>query len=334
MNGRQPLAIVVLAYKPDFIHQTIDSIVKQTCSDFTLYVFDDAGPSKLGEVAALFSGKIRLVYHRFDQNLGNKDLVSQWERCLAFVNEEWVWLFSDDDLMDKECVECFYQFIAQNKEARFVRFNTRIIDGENRIIQCNPSYPDHISSLNYLWGRLTHSLRSNAVEFVFKNKLLAEHRGFVNFPLGWCSDDATWAKLASTDRLYTITGACVSWRASGVNISVMNTPAYNKMKFEACMQFLSWLYRFLPSMGAAQYKWRRIQSKWLYSKLGHIDKMRRWSAYVGALERTEMYSNVTPIERGLHKLVWVELKIKGFIKGMMPGLFLRGKVPNQRKITE
>lgn len=315
MKDRRPLAIVVPAFKPDFFHQTIDSILNQTCKDFTLYVFDDAGPTALKKIVASYSDIPRLVYHRFDQNLGNSDLVAHWERCLDYVEEQWVWLFSDDDLMDDDCVQCFYQFIAQHEGARFVRFNTRIIDADNRIKQMNPPYPAKISSLDYLWGRLTHSFRSNAVEFVFQKKLLKEHQGFVNFPLAWCADDATWAELASEDGLYTIPGPCVSWRASEKNISSINTHAYGKQKFEACLMFLTWLNRFLNKQGVTEYKWQKAQVKWLYSKLNHVDRRRKWNTFVAALGRIEIYRNASAIKKIMYRLVWVELKIKWMIKG-------------------
>jgi len=104
------LAIVIPAYKADYFEQALESIAGQTCTNFTLYIGDDASPHDLYAIVKDFESKINLHYKRYDENLGSKDLVAQWERCIDLVKDEkWIWLFSDDDLMAKHCVEEFYK---------------------------------------------------------------------------------------------------------------------------------------------------------------------------------------------------------------------------------
>ena len=100
------LAIVIPAYKATFLPVALDSIAMQTCKDFTLYVGDDCSPEPIGSIVEQYKDKVNLVYQRFDTNLGGKDLVAQWERCIAMSREEpYIWLFSDDDVMEPSCVE-------------------------------------------------------------------------------------------------------------------------------------------------------------------------------------------------------------------------------------
>ena len=103
------LAIIIPAYKRRFLSRTLDSIAAQSCQDFTLYIGDDASPEDLYSIVQPFEGKLSLRYHHFDENLGGKDLVAHWERCLRMTqNEQWVLLFSDDDTMPPDAVERFY----------------------------------------------------------------------------------------------------------------------------------------------------------------------------------------------------------------------------------
>lgn len=102
MEKQNNLAIVIPAYKSTFLAAALDSIAVQTCQDFTLYIGDDNRPNHLGAIVDRYRDRINLVYHRFDTNLGGKDLVAQWERCIDMSQgEEWIWLFSDDDVMEK-----------------------------------------------------------------------------------------------------------------------------------------------------------------------------------------------------------------------------------------
>lgn len=110
------LAIIIPAYKATFLAAALDSIAAQTCQDFTLYIGDDCSPNNLEVIVDKYRDKINLVYKRFDTNLGGKDLVAQWERCIDMTQgEDWLWLFSDDDVMEKNCVEEFYKTIKENR---------------------------------------------------------------------------------------------------------------------------------------------------------------------------------------------------------------------------
>ncbi len=110
------LAIIIPAYKATFLPAALDSIAAQTCKDFTLYVGDDYSPEPISDIVNQYHDKIELVYQRFDANVGGKDLVAQWERCIAMSKDEpYIWLFSDDDVMEPDCVEKLFRQIENTK---------------------------------------------------------------------------------------------------------------------------------------------------------------------------------------------------------------------------
>ncbi|MCS3153719.1 glycosyltransferase [Phocaeicola dorei] len=96
------MAIVIPAYKGRFLKETLDSIAVQAHKDeFVLYIGDDASPERLDKIVESYQNKVNLVYHRFSENMGGKDLVAHWERCIQLSAEPFIWLFSDDDLMPR-----------------------------------------------------------------------------------------------------------------------------------------------------------------------------------------------------------------------------------------
>jgi len=106
--------------------------MKKCASDgraLSVYVGDDASPEPVGEIVQSFGpGADKLLYHRFTENLGGTSLVRQWERCIRLSNEPWIWLFSDDDMMDSGCVAAFYRELETAGEAfDLCRFNNRTL---------------------------------------------------------------------------------------------------------------------------------------------------------------------------------------------------------------
>ena len=220
MNNQ--LAIVIPAYKATFLKAALDSIASQTCLDFTLYIGDDCSPHNLENIVKQYRDKINLIYHRFDVNLGSRDLVGQWERCIALTNgEPYIWLFSDDDVMEPKCVESFLSLPVNIRENYLVHFNIKVIDGKGNVIKEPCSYPERMSAKEYLDAKLFQKgIISYVVEFIFPRWLYEQTGGFQKYDLAWGSDMMTWIKFADRcNGIFTTDKAKVMWRSSAENIS-------------------------------------------------------------------------------------------------------------------
>lgn len=67
---KDTLAIIIPAYKPDYLAETLESLTKQTNKDFKVYIGDDASPFYLENIIELFIDKLNIVYKKFDNNVG------------------------------------------------------------------------------------------------------------------------------------------------------------------------------------------------------------------------------------------------------------------------
>ena len=242
---RNNLAIVIPAYKSTFLPAVLDSIAAQTCKDFTLYVGDDCSPNNIGEIVDKYRDKINIVYKRFESNLGGRDLVAQWERCIDMTQEEeWIWLFSDDDVMERNCVEEFYK--AVDEKSMYYHFNVRQIDTVGKVIREMPKYPKRISAKEFLDMKTEGRLSSFVVEFIFNKDFFLSAGRFVNFDLAWGSDYITILKLAGkNDGIVTIPKAMVNWRSSDENISPNKSPEILKRKMMSVVDNLKWIKMFV-----------------------------------------------------------------------------------------
>ncbi len=247
----KPLAIVIPAYKGRFLAATLQSIAAQDTQDFRLIVGDDASPEDLRRLCRAVEGRVDLHYTRFEHNLGGRDLVAHWARCVALSNEPWVWLFSDDDLMPPDAVGRLLNAVRAEPDAGDLwHFDVDRIDAEGRVLRSEPRFPPRLSARAFAQARLGFELSSFAPDYVFARAAYERVGGFVNFPRAWCADDASWLALAARSGIRTLAGAPVQWRESGINISAAHG-ADVEDKWQAQLQFLAWLDQFLRQHPAA-----------------------------------------------------------------------------------
>lgn len=243
---RKKLAIVIPAYKDVYLERTLSSLAAQTSMDFKVYVGDDASPFGIREIVDSFAGKLDLSYTRFDSNLGGRNLVDQWQRCLGLVgDEEWICLFSDDDIMGTRCVEAF---MSQHIDDKYdvVHFNLSIIDENDRLVsKCN-DFPDDLSSAEFYAKLFRKEITARMPEFVFRKTALE----LVQFDLAWRTDTATVMSVANPNGILTIPdtdGVRVLWRCSGSNISGQSE--HIERKNAANLDFYRWTRTFFSKRG-------------------------------------------------------------------------------------
>lgn len=236
------LAIVIPAYKKQYLDKALESLASQTNKDFIVYIGDDASPYDLASIVAKYQNSLDIVYKKFESNLGGRDLVAQWERCVSMTKDEpWIWLFSDDDMLDDGCVQCFYNHIKINTEDDFLHFNVNVINEEGAIIE-KTSFPESLDAYTFALFKLKGKLKSYVVEYVFKRDLYSAIGGFRKYDLAWNADDATWIEMARRNHIKTINGSCVNWRKSSVNISPNNKDiAVVRRKIEANLEYVKYL---------------------------------------------------------------------------------------------
>lgn len=238
------IAVIIPAYKPDFLKQALTSLQCQTCKDFNVYIGDDASPYNLKKIVDDYYDKLNVYYCRFEKNVGGKDLVAQWERCIDLSESEpWIWLFSDDDEMDPTCIENFVKEQESCCHYDLYHFDVDIINGYGEKIG-ESRFPNIIDSYEFAYKRLRGRLFSYVVEYIFSRSHFEKCGRFQKFDLAWGSDDATWIKLGKEKGIKTIKGSRVKWRSSTVNISPNNSNIQIvKRKIHANIKYLNWLIK-------------------------------------------------------------------------------------------
>lgn len=270
------IAIVIPAYKIDFFKETLDSLARQTTKDFTVYVGDDCSPSDFKSLIDEYTERINIVYHRFGENLGGKDLVGHWKRCIELTHgEPWIWLFSDDDVIGERCVELFYKEVLYEAQYDIYHFDVKIINSTGKIVYNPAEYPKVIGALTLYRETSKNNIRSFVVENVFSRNIYEKVGGFESFPMAWGSDMATWLKMGKDKGLKTICGDYVFWRKSNKNITPSKERDIIKRKFSIQVDFYEWVNNFFGTNSIRKFnKYVFFRYCVHYSNLIMIDDMK------------------------------------------------------------
>lgn len=238
-SGRSSLAVVLPAFRSRFLSEALESLARQSAS-VPVHVFDDASPEPIAAICDAFQGRLPIRYRRFEENLGGRDLAAHWNRCVAEVDAEWIWVFSDDDIADPGCAAAVEERLLQAPEVDVMCFRTRTIDGEGRTLRDHSQPPAMESALEYLERRISGERESFVPDHVFRRSRWEDIGGFPTYPVAWYSDDAFWLGMAK-ERGIAGLAPTVSWRRSGQNLSSIR-PELCRVKFEALCRFDGFLH--------------------------------------------------------------------------------------------
>jgi glycosyltransferase involved in cell wall biosynthesis len=270
-----PLAIVIPAYRIRYLGEALDSIARQTDKQFQVYVGDDASPEPLAALVKGFQSAVNITYHRFPQNLGGRNLVAHWHRCVALtVSEPWIWLFSDDDVMESDCVESFFRELRSSADAPsdLYRFQLDYIDERSRRYFRPADHPVFETAEALMVALLTDRGRAwRAQDHVFARRIFEQHRGFVDFPKAIYSDHATWLEYSAAKGVRTIRGSRVLWRSHGSGTSSGMRQTNRAEWQDAAKLYVEWLDNFSREQGLrASARFRSLGRHFYFNELSRF----------------------------------------------------------------
>ena len=76
------LTIIIPYYKISFFKETLQSLERQTCKNFKLFIGNDASPENPENLIKETLKTTAFNYKEYTENFGSQNLVKQWERCI------------------------------------------------------------------------------------------------------------------------------------------------------------------------------------------------------------------------------------------------------------
>lgn len=218
------LAIVIPYFKIDFFEETLKSLEKQTDKRFCVYIGNDNSPKDPLPIIEKNLKTTQYKYIKFPKNIGRKNLIEQWHRCIELIsNEEWIMILGDDDLIENNIIEIFYKNLDEivKKNINVVRYSTKIINAFSEVTETFPIQSDFIDSKISFINKLLRKERSSLSEHIFSRKSY-ENNLFKDFPVAFGSDDVAWLEFSNFGTILGIKDSFTLIRNSDKNLSSVN----------------------------------------------------------------------------------------------------------------
>ena len=230
-------SFVIPAYKSEYLQVAIDSILQQTYIDFELIIVDDASPYHLESIVNQYNDN-RIVFHRNENNIGGKNLVSNWNKCIKYAKGEYVILASDDDIYSPFFLQQVDERIKDYPDVDIIRSRVNRIDSDGIITDIEQIYKPFMpfSEFVFYWSKGIINCIAN---YAFKRTALLDAGGFVDMPCAWYSDDITIVNM-SFNGIATTDDALFYFRTSDKSISWTFNKETIRKKWKANGMFYQW----------------------------------------------------------------------------------------------
>lgn len=239
------ITVAIPAYKGKYLKSAIESVLNQTFKDFELIIVNDSSPDDIKNIVNSFNDK-RIRYYENEYNYGKDSVVKNWNKCLNLANGEYFVLFADDDYYEPNFLYEMYMLAVKYPDVDILHCKVKIIDENGKVVTFSQSCPEYESAINFIWHRIKGYRLQFVSEFMVKTNTIKNIGGFIEFPLAWSSDDATWFSIASIKNgIVFCDKPLLYWRKSNENIS-SSGDIYKRLN--SVLLFDEWLKLFIKNL--------------------------------------------------------------------------------------
>lgn len=222
------VSILIPAYKETYLAEAIESALKQDYQNIELVIVNDKSPYDLCSVVSQFHDD-RIRYYENEENLGGKNVVRSWNRCLEYARGEFFVLLCDDDILMPNFVS---ELLAlANKYPKCNVFHARrYVRNE----QVGSSVEDNVwpewEGVEDFYKKMFEWQRIHTItEFMYRTKHILANP-YIEFPLAWGADDISVLNLVKDGGIAS-SGKCLAvFRESEEHISQVDNRLVEKAK--------------------------------------------------------------------------------------------------------
>ena len=250
LQSVEKFSITIPAYKAQFLHEAIESVMAQTYQDWELIIVDDCSPEPLHDIVEPFLADARVHYFRNKANCGAVNVVDNWNICLSHATGDYIICMGDDDRLLPCCLEEYHKLIAKYPDLKVYHCRTEIINAHGAVTATQEERPERESALSMLWNRWDHRNKQFIGDFCYRTDHLKSAGGYYKLPLAWGSDDITALRAASKHGIANTQAFCFQYRENSQTIT--SSAANAKIKMEAFIAQHRWYAVFLDEMASRQ----------------------------------------------------------------------------------
>ncbi|PTX98385.1 glycosyltransferase [Opitutus sp. ER46] len=182
-------SIVIPLWKTQYVAETIDSVLAQSCKDYELIIGCSRTDASIENIKKLYSDKARFI------DIEGTGIIAHWNNAIKQCRGEFTLLLADDDVLTLDCLAEVSRAIDRNPNCALVQ--TRIIMFQTgdlvRAVSVGGCEVESMSE--YAYNQIVQR-RPIIVSCIFFRTSYLAPRGFVDLPDAWGADLFTALTIA------------------------------------------------------------------------------------------------------------------------------------------
>lgn len=259
MTNNPLISVIIPVYKVEqYLNECVDSVLRQTFTDFECILVDDGSPDGCPAICDEFAAKDNRVKVIHKENGGLSDARNAG---INIATGEWLlFVDSDDKFADENVLSELYDFIKTDNAKivfcpKFARFSVSI----------EPKFPNYTETSKLTPSQLFDYVQASSISFAgwlfVTNSHHIKERNLY-FTKGILHEDMDWIPrvLAATDELISIfPHNFYLYRMNDSSI----TSSFNTKRFESIIYIANWIAA-IPELTEFQKKWLNMLFYSLY----------------------------------------------------------------------
>ncbi len=215
--------------KESYLREAVESILKQSFSDFEFLIYDDGSADNVEQVIKSYDDcRIRYI-----KNEKNEGLIKSLNKGLALVSGEYIARMDSDDISLPERLSKQVQFMDEHQEVAICGTSIEFFPKKN--IWEPPVEP---KLLDLLFGSvLAHPTA------MFRTSIMKKYDFYYNEAYPHAEDFALWAEALQKTKIYNLKEVLLKYRWHGENISILKSSeqqkSTNRVKEKILQELLS-----------------------------------------------------------------------------------------------
>lgn len=241
------VSIAIPAYKATYLKEAIQSVLNQTAQNIELIIVNDKSPENIDSVVNQFKDS-RIRYFINEENIGGKDPVANWNKCLSYAQGTFFCLLCDDDIYAPSFIETMLDLAQKYPHCNVFKSRVQTIDKEGKVLTYFPSSPEWEPTCDYLWHVAYGHRKQTVSEWMYRTKRMRECGGYAAVPMAWGADYLSAMLFGAEGGICATIKPLVIFRRSGQNIS-NNFVHHVKEKLEGTQVYAQKLRKMIGDYG-------------------------------------------------------------------------------------
>lgn len=202
----------------EMLNAAIQSILKQSFTEFELIIICDGGKSDLKIVQSYDDSRINVIVH--DETIG---LTKSLNEALKIAKGDYIARMDSDDISLKDRLKVQYSFLERHKDIDICSTYAKLIGDRNSLVITTFTNPEEVKTNLLFFNSIIHS------SVMMRKKFLEENSLFYNEKFVYSQDYELWTRCCFMTKMAIIPKVEILYRVHKNQISSAKAETQNRL---------------------------------------------------------------------------------------------------------